>query len=133
MVRAFPSRRGGTLGSTYRGAYGAFLGERDGLVGAVRWPPWGTAMALHVAHKVLWGSASCARENTMHILRGACIPIPILRYLARKGISGGTWRNCCSGDLALMGHDDGFACGFLDPLAVECLQKYTPWTCPNQL
>ena len=54
----------------------------------------------------------------MHILRGACIPIPILRYLARKGISGGTWRNCCSGDLALMGHDDGFACGFLDPLAV---------------
>ena len=35
--------------------------------------------------------------------------------------------------VALMGHDDGFACGFLDPLAVECLQKYTPWTCPNQL
>ena len=31
--------------------------------------PWGTTMALYVAHKVLWGSASCARENTIRICR----------------------------------------------------------------
>ena len=50
-----------------------FLAQYENVARAARWPPCGTTMASRVAHNVLSGCASRAREESMYISRGACV------------------------------------------------------------
>ena len=88
-----------------------FFAKYEKVARAARWPPCGTTMASRVAHNVLSGCASHAREESMYILRGACVCVLETgcsrdRHFLAKYENVARAARCPP-----WGHDDGLTCG----------------------